>query len=261
MTTTPHRADSVNEAPSTSPFDALFTSQNATPTIQAESELPSDTGRRVGYARVSRASQVLDRQLDALKKDGCTEIFQEHYTGTSLRRPEFQRMCYSLNPGDTVVVTQLDRLGRNANDTLRVVAAFTELRVRFVVLDLNLDTATPHGKFALTMFAAIAELERSFIYERTMAGLEAARKRGHRGGRAKVIDKKRAADIVKWRFEWDMEIPAIAAKLRISERTVYRFLREKKESDAAGSDEFYDKYEVDNYSDKMPHKGEEPDEP
>ncbi|PZU00867.1 MAG: hypothetical protein DI630_13305 [Gordonia sp. (in: high G+C Gram-positive bacteria)] len=259
MATTPSNGDNAQEAPPKSPFDELFARKTTIPSIDKDSSPAPDTGVYIGYARVSRADQVLDRQTDRLKEAGCTTIFTDKYTGASLRRPQFQKMCYSLEPGDTVMVTQLDRLGRNMQDTLRVLSAFDELRVRFVVLNMGLDTATSQGRFVMGLFASLAELEREWIRERTIAGLESARKRGNFGGRAKVIDNKKAADIMKWRFDYDMEVAAVAAKARVGERTVYKFLRERAESDAAGVDDFYVKYGLDNYSPAMPDKGDGPE--
>lgn len=260
MTTTPNVGDNGQEAPPESPFDELFSRKASIAPMQTDDGPAPDTGRRIGYARVSRQDQVLDRQTDKLEAAGCTTIFTDKYTGASYRRPQFKKLCYSLEPGDTVIVTQLDRLGRNTHDTLRVLAAFSEHRVRFVVLNMGLDTGTAQGRFGMQLFASLAELEREWIRERTIAGLESARKRGNYGGRAKVVDQKKAASIVKWRFDYAMEVSAIAAKLKIGERTVYKFLREKAESDAAGTDDFYIKYGVDNYSEKMPNKGEELDD-
>lgn len=260
MTTTPSVGNDTHEAAPKSPFDELFARKTTIPEFRTDAEPAPDTGRRIGYARVSRTDQVLDRQTDLLEADGCSDIFVDRFTGADHRRPQFKKLCYSLEPGDTVVVTQLDRLGRNTADTLRILATFTEHRVRFVVLSLGLDTATAYGKFAITLFAGIAELEREFVRERTLAGLESARKRGHVGGRVKVIDNKRAASIMKWRFDYGMEVSAIAAKLKIGERTVYKFLRERAESDAAGVDDFYVKYGLDNYSAEMPDKGDEPED-
>lgn len=145
---------------------------------------------KVGYARVSTQDQNLHLQIDALKEEGCTKIFEEHASGKDTERPQLQEMLKYIREGDTVVVYKLDRLGRSTKDLISLVDDFRERGVEFVSVHDRIDTSTPMGTFVFTVFSALAELERSMIIERTQAGLAAARARGRKGGRPVAMSKQ-----------------------------------------------------------------------
>lgn len=244
MASTQNAADHGATAPADSPFKELFARKTTVrPANLPETEVPL-TGRTVGYSRVSRTDQNLDRQIDALRDAGCTDFYSDRYSGASLKRPQFQKMCYSLQPGDTVIVTHLDRLGRSVIDTLRITNAFAEHGVRFVVLNLGMDTATSQGKLMLIMLAALAELERDFLIERTQAGLAAARARGRTGGRKEAVTREKARLLIKWRLEKAESVETAAAIAKVAPRTAYRFFADKREADERGDNAFYDKYRL-----------------
>jgi DNA invertase Pin-like site-specific DNA recombinase len=110
-------------------------------------------------------------------------------------RPELDRMLEQLRPGDTVVVWRLDRPGRSLPHLITLVADFEERGVQLRSLTEQLDTSTPAGRLTFHLFAALGEFERELIRERTVAGLQAARARGRKGGRPTVMtpEKLRAA--------------------------------------------------------------------
>ncbi len=142
----------------------------------------------IGYARVSRDDQNLDLQLDALTKAGCERIFEEKKTGSRFDRPEFIRMLDVARKGDIIVVWKLDRLGRSLIHLIKTVTDLEGRGIQLKILQENIDTTTPMGRFTFHLFGALAEFERAQIIERTKAGLDAARARGKRGGRKKATD-------------------------------------------------------------------------
>ncbi|WP_419610677.1 recombinase family protein [Thiolapillus sp.] len=155
---------------------------------------------RIGYARVSTQDQNPDLQLDALKKAGCEEIFQEKFSGKSAARPELENCLRMLRKGDVLVVWRLDRLGRSLKDLVEIVSALEDRGVGFQSLTENIDTVSAGGKLVFHIFGTLAEFEHSLIRERTMAGLAAARARGRKGGRKPSMSKadvRKAAAMLK----------------------------------------------------------------
>jgi DNA invertase Pin-like site-specific DNA recombinase len=154
----------------------------------------SNAGALIGYARVSTGAQELDSQHEELQAAGCTRIFSEKMTGTHAKRPELAKMLDHLRAGDVVTVTRLDRLARSTRDLLDIAeqlqAKDTGLRS---LAEPWANTTTPAGRMVLTVFAGIAEFERSLIVERTRAGREAARARGVYFGPPRVLTPERLA--------------------------------------------------------------------
>ena len=149
----------------------------------------------VGYARVSTDEQLLDLQLDALKKYGCGKIYQEHISGGRGRkeRPQLADCLSNIRSGDTLVVWRLDRLGRSLKDLIEIVGELDRLGVGLVSLRENIDTTSATGRLIFHVFASLAQFERELIQERTKAGVEAARARGRKGGRPqKLTDREKA---------------------------------------------------------------------
>jgi len=132
-----------------------------------------------GYARVSTNGQDLTLQEEALRAAGCTKIFAEKKSGARSDRPKLARLLSSLDRGDVVIVTRLDRLARSSLDLLHTIDVITKAGAEFRSLaDAWCDTTTAHGKLILTVLAGLAEFERSLIMSRTQAGIECARPRG-----------------------------------------------------------------------------------
>lgn len=145
---------------------------------------------KIGYARVSTKDQLLDLQIDALKKDGCELIFKETASGAKTDRPELQKLLNHLRKGDIVVVYKLDRLGRSLKHLLEVVAELNLKEVGIRSINDAIDTTTPQGRLFFNISASFAEFERDLIRERTKSGLEAARARGRKGGRRQGMTKE-----------------------------------------------------------------------
>lgn len=174
-----------------------------------------------GYARVSTQDQELARQIDALGKYGVDEIFTEKMTGTKSNRPELNRLKDKVRPGDTVVIESLSRLGRSTKDLLSLIEDWNHQGVKLVSLKEAIDTTTPTGKFMLTIFGAVAELEREYILQRQREGIEIAKTKGVYKGR-KPIERPDFQHIVSlWRKG---EFTAVEAmkRLDMKPRTFYR---------------------------------------
>src|SRR6516165_300287 len=139
---------------------------------------------QIGYARVSTDGQALDAQVAALHAAGCERVFSEKISGAKTDRAALVRALKALGPGDTLIVTRLDRLARSTRDLLNVLAQIGEAGATFKSLaDAWADTTTPHGKLILTVLGGLAEYERSLIIARTDEGRRRARANGVKFGR------------------------------------------------------------------------------
>jgi DNA invertase Pin-like site-specific DNA recombinase len=177
---------------------------------------------KVGYARVSRQDQNLDLQRRELEAADCEKIFEERVSSRKERRPVLQEALDYLRTGDVLVVWRLDRLGRSLKELIELVGDLQERGVEFKSLRESLDTTTPGGKLVFHVFASIAEFERDIIRERTMAGLEAARARGRKGGRKPVMDERKialASNLMKARV---MPVSEVCEAVGVSRATLYR---------------------------------------
>tara|TARA_R110000796_G_C14381570_1_gene415285 strand:- start:19 stop:528 length:510 start_codon:yes stop_codon:yes gene_type:complete len=146
-----------------------------------------------GYVRISTKSQNPSLQIDALLKEGVTEknIYRDVSSGAKAERHDLDLMISRLREGDTVIVWKLDRIARSISHLLKLVDQFEKLGVKFKSInDPFIDTTSAHGKFIITLFGAVAQLERDIIIERTTAGLKSARRRGVQLGRKKGLGKE-----------------------------------------------------------------------
>lgn len=182
------------------------------------------TGSLVGYARVSTSDQELALQLDALAAAGCPRVFTEHASGTKADRPELARALDYVRPGDVLTVWKLDRLGRSLPHLIETVGALEERGIGFRSLQESIDTTSPAGRLVFHIFCALAQFERDLIRERTMAGLEAARARGRRGGRPIVMTPEKIAAARGLYNAGELTVAQIAATLGVSRASVYRSL-------------------------------------
>ncbi len=152
-----------------------------------------NSGRLLGYARVSTEDQATDAQTDELRAAGCATIFQEHGSGASRARPELARLMREIRAGDVLVVVRLDRLARSVSHLLDVIERLEDKGAHFRSLRDPIDTSTPQGMFSLQVLGAVAQLERALISERTKAGIKAARARGKLPGNPGLRAKDPAA--------------------------------------------------------------------
>ena len=144
----------------------------------------------IGYARVSTQEQNLDAQSDALKNANCEQIFEEKITGKHKDRPELKTCLKALRKGDVLIVWKLDRLARSLKDLVEIITELNDREIGFRSLTEAIDTTSATGKLVFHIFGALAEFEHSLIRERTIAGLDAARARGRKGGRKPSMSGK-----------------------------------------------------------------------
>ena len=181
----------------------------------------------VGYTRIStiEGAQVLDRQLDALNAAGCERIFEDRASGAKAERPGLAACLDFLRRGDVLVVLDLDRLGRLAGELITLIDQLESRGIGFRALNAPMDTTTPVGRAFLQIQAAFAEMERNIIRQRVNEGLAAARARGRKGGRPRVMtaDKLRYARHLM--ADRTRSIPEICTELGgIPPSTLYHYL-------------------------------------
>lgn len=182
---------------------------------------------RVFYVCCSTIELNEARQLKMAEEQNAEKVFVDKASGKNTDRAAFKEMMAFVRAGDTVVVESISRIARNTRDLLSIVSELTEKGVEFVSLKENIDTTTPQGRFMLTVFGALAELERENILERQREGIEIAKSEGKYKGR-KPIDYDEAqmkALCKKWRTG---EITATAAmkELGLKPNTFYRRVKE-----------------------------------
>lgn len=181
---------------------------------------------KIGYIRVSTIDQNTDRQEIALSEIGMDKIFVEKVSGKNMNRPELKKMLEYVREEDTLYIESISRLARSTQDLLSIVQQLQDKGVGLVSLKENIDTATPQGRFVLTIFAALAELDRENILQRQKEGIAAARMKGKKFGRPRIEDPK---DWTKITALWQNgEITAVEAmkKLNMNRGTFYRRLKE-----------------------------------
>ena len=184
----------------------------------------------VGYARVSKKDQNLDRQIDQLKEYGIPKrnMYVEKITGTSKERPALKKMLTELEDGDVVVVVDITRISRSSKDLLGIVDEIKEKGAAIKSLKDNwLDTTSnnPYSSFLLTVMSGLSQLERDLISARTREGLESARKRGKVGGRPKVNAEN---------IERALILSDICTLCNISKNTLYNYVRKEKAKEKNG---------------------------
>jgi len=185
----------------------------------------------IGYVRVSKrdGSQSLDLQRDALLKAGVEpqRIYEDLASGRKDSRPGLDACLKALQPGNTLVVWKLDRLGRNLRHLVNTVDQLRKQAVGFKVLAGNgaqIDTTTPNGRLCFGIFAALAEFERELIAERTRAGLAAARARGRKGGRPRKMDVSALRMAMAAMKNPKAVVTDVAKRLGVTTTTFYTYL-------------------------------------
>ncbi len=151
----------------------------------------------IGYARVSTQDQDTALQLDALGKAGCMKVYQEKKSGASRRgREELARCLAALKQGDTLVVYKIDRIARSLFDLLDILRHLERVGATIKSVTEPLDTTNSMGVFVIQILGAVAQLERSMIRERSIAGQIAARERGRIPGRSRALSEEDEAALV-----------------------------------------------------------------
>jgi len=182
---------------------------------------------KFGYVRVSTAEQNTARQEVLMQEMGVDKVFIDKVSGKNMDRQELKNLLEYVREGDVVIVESISRFARNTRELLHMVNFLKEKRVEFVSKKENIDTATPAGKFMLTVFGAIAELERDYILQRQSEGIAIAKQLGKYSGRKKIeIDKPKFETIYKSWKAGEITATRAMSKLNLSRSTFYRRARE-----------------------------------
>ncbi len=180
---------------------------------------------RVGYIRCSTLEQNEARQVKMMEEQNTERVFIDKASGKNTDRTAFKEMMSFVRSGDTVICESISRIARNTRDLLSIVSELTEKGVEFISLKEQIDTTTPQGRFMITVFGALAELERENILERQREGIEIAKAEGKYKGR-KPIEVENFPNIYN---QW--KSGAITARqsmriLNLKPNTFYRRVKE-----------------------------------
>lgn len=178
---------------------------------------------KVGYIRVSTKEQNTARQDKLMEQLGVEKVFIDRMSGKNANRPELEAMMHFVREGDTVIVSEIARFARNTRDLLNLIDDLTKKGVQFESQKEKIDTTTPTGQFMLTVFAAVAQLEREYILSRQREGIEAAKERGEYRGR-KPIDVDNGQFAQEYKLWKSGQITAVTAMkhLGLKPNTFYR---------------------------------------
>ena len=182
----------------------------------------------VGYVRVSTKEQNTARQAELMNQLGAEKVFTDRMSGKNTERPELQKMMDFVREGDTLVVESISRFARNTHDLLDLVEQLTVKKVDFISQKEAINTSTPQGRFVLTLFAALAELERENILERQAEGIAIAKAEGRMSGRP-----KKAVDLFESAYQevkqGKISASKAAKQIGISRSSWYRKVHEYEE--------------------------------
>lgn len=179
---------------------------------------------KIGYIRMSTQEQNIARQEVLMQELGVDEIYIDQCSGKNTDRPQLKKMLSYVRRGDTVIVESISRFARNTKDLLELVELLSGKEVIFVSKKEAIDTNTPTGKFMLTIFGAVAELEREYLLQRQKEGIAIAKSKGIYKGR-KSIEHPDFDRIVKKLQQGEMTASAAMKQLGMSKSTFYRKLK------------------------------------
>lgn len=189
---------------------------------------------KYGYARVSTAGQDLETQIETLKQQGCkeTNIYSEKYTGTKTKqRKELQALLDTLKPGDELIVTKLDRLGRKTAAIVKLIDKLLASGIIVNVLNMGRLDNSPSGKLMTTVVLAFAEFERDMIIQRTTEGKAYARK--HNKDFKEGRPKRKITDRYKQVYEYKKNHTYKETELMsgLSRSTIQRIVKQIEEDE------------------------------
>ena len=179
----------------------------------------------IGYIRVSTEEQNTIRQEVLMKELGVEKIFMDKASGKNAQREELKKMMDFARQGDTVICESISRFARNTKDLLDLIEELNSKDVIFVSKKESIDTNTPTGKFMLTVFGAVAELEREYILQRQREGIAEAKKQGKYKGRKRIEHPEFQKVVQRWR-KGDMTAKKAMELLGMKKNTFYRRVRE-----------------------------------
>ena len=182
---------------------------------------------KIGYIRCSTVEQNEARQMKMMEEQGIEKLFIDKASGKNTDRKGFREMMEFVRAGDMVVVESISRIARNTRDLLSIISDLTQKEVEFVSFKEIIDTTTQQGRFMLTVFGALAELERENILERQREGIEIAKLQGkYRGRKPLEVDEKKFRSVCrKWRAK-EMTATAAMKEMGLKPNTFYRRVKE-----------------------------------
>lgn len=177
----------------------------------------------------AKGSQSLDLQKDALIAAGVSpdQIYSDRASGKKDERPGLDACLKALRDGDILVIWKLDRMGRSLNHLIKTTTMLSERGIGLKVLTgqgAQIDTTTAAGRLSFGIFAALAEFESELIRERTMAGLQAARARGRKGGRKFALTKAQVRMAQAAMANRDTSVSELCKELGVKPVTLYRYV-------------------------------------
>jgi len=181
---------------------------------------------KIGYVRVSAVDQNTDRQEIALKELSIDKYYIEKVSGKNTERVQLKRMLEYVREGDTVYIESISRLARSTRDLLSIVQQLQEKSVDLVSLKENIDTTTPQGRFVLTIFGALSELERENTLQRQKEGIAAAKMKGKKFGRPQIDKPKDWDKVIELWQEKKITATEAMRRLDLNRGTFYRRVNE-----------------------------------
>lgn len=180
---------------------------------------------KIGYIRVSTEEQNTIRQEVLMKELGVEEIYIDKASGKNIERLQLKKMLSYIRHGDTVIVDSISRFARNTKDLLELIEILSAKEVTFISKKEAIDTTTPTGKFMLTIFGAVAELEREYILQRQREGIAIAKQQGKYKGRKRIESPDLDRVVAKWK-QGDISAVKAMELLHMSRNTFYRRVKE-----------------------------------
>ncbi|MFT2111645.1 recombinase family protein [Marinomonas sp. 2405UD68-3] len=180
--------------------------------------------RTFGYARVSTSQQSLDEQIKVLVSEGvkASRIFSDKTSGSHTDRKGLSLLRVKVEDGDVVLVTKLDRLGRDTADMVQLIKEFDSLNVAIRFLDDGISTEGTMGKMVVTILSAVAQAEKQRILERTNEGRIEAKAKGVKFGRKRTINRANVLNLI----DQGISPTEVAKNLGIGRSTIYKLLKE-----------------------------------
>ncbi len=179
--------------------------------------------RKIGYARVSSRSQSNAMQIAELERAGCTSIFSDHaVSGTATQRSGLDEALAQARAGDVIVVWKLDRLARSLSFLVKLIDEFSDKEIGLISITDGINTTTHAGKLIIHLIGAIADFERNIIIERSMLGLENARRAGKRLGRPPKLSPDCIAKAHFQMTKQGKDIAHLATEMNVSTLTLKR---------------------------------------
>ena len=185
---------------------------------------------KVGYVRVSTQGQNTARQEVLMQELGVEKVFLDKQSGKDTARPELKKMMEFVREGDVVIVESISRFARCTRDLLELVEQLSGKGVAFVSKKEALDTSTPSGRFVLTIFGAIAQLERESILQRQKEGIAIAKAQGKYTGRPPKTYPDQEAVLGAWR-RGEISVGQARKQLGVSKSTFYRLVANQKKEE------------------------------